>query len=58
MPHMPNWEYAGKVGQDKPIHDVVEVYDGFYGKYKDIAPGTKPGKVHDQIPAPFKVGGK
>lgn len=33
MPHMHNSEYAAKVGQDKPIKDVLEVYDAHYGKY-------------------------
>ena len=57
MPHQDSSEYTKSVGQDKPTHEVINVYDAYYGTYKVQAPAVKPG-MPKQMPAPFTLEGK
>lgn len=59
MPQTDNDAIANNVGQDKPAHDVVVIYDNSHGTYRglDHSSLTKAGE-HRQISAPFTLGGE
>ena len=48
MPHEPTYKYVEKTGIDKPMKQIIEVYDEHYGHYENEA-GIK--KVSSPKPA-------
>lgn len=58
MSHLPNWQEAEQVGQDKQYKDFTEMHDAGHGCHKDpvIGTTTKPEpKELPLTPSPFTV---
>lgn len=58
MPHMPNYQEFGDVGQGKATTEVVKKYDSTYGTYKEQAPAVSSTPKPVDQPKPFSLGGE
>lgn len=60
MGHLPSWEEAKVVGQDREYKDMADMYDAGHGKYAEETTALpKPSTAQlPNTPEPFSNGGR